>query len=124
VFEEMVLTSLRRKGYRIIRNEGYTGDGGVDGRAYLNDQHYLIQAKRYKDHIRAGDIEEFAKVCKRRKGRGLFVHTGKTGEQSRAIAYTQNIDIISGAKLLALLLTSEPRQMHLTELANLCFSQV
>lgn len=124
MFEEMVLTALRRKGYRIIRNEGYTGDGGVDGRAYLDDQHYLIQAKRYKGDIHAKDVEEFGKICKRRKGRGLFIHTGKTGDKSKSLAYTLNIEIISGAKLLELLLTPEPVEFSLTKEANKCFSHL
>ena len=36
VFEDMVLSALEKQGFKIIRNEGYTGDGGIDGRAYLN----------------------------------------------------------------------------------------
>ncbi len=51
VFEEMILTALKKHGFKIIRNKRYTGDGGIDGRAYKNDQHYLIQAKRYRKHI-------------------------------------------------------------------------
>lgn len=103
VFEEMILTSLKRQGYIIVRNDGYTGDGGVDGRAYLNDQHYLIQAKRYSGHIKAKDIEDFAKICNRRKGIGLFIHTGKTGDTAKEAAQKLNVKIISGVKLLELL---------------------
>ena len=103
VFEEMVLIALERHGYKVIRNKRYTGDGGIDGRAYLNGQHYLIQSKRYRKHINAAHVEAFAQICKRRKGRGLFVHTGRTGAQSRRVANHTNVEIISGARLLKLL---------------------
>jgi len=125
VFEEMILTSLKRKGFIIIRNDGYTGDGGIDGRAYYNDQHYLIQAKRYKGHIKANDIDEFAAICKRRKGRGLFVHTGKTGETAKARAKEKKMEIVSGTRLLALLLSEEERSdglESLTKYANDVFT--
>ncbi len=117
VFEEMILTSLKKKGYYIIRNEGYTGDGGIDGRAYLKDQHYLIQAKRYTGHIHANDVKDFAAICKRRKGMGLFVHTGKTGETAKKMAKDLNVEIISGVKLLDLLSTET-----LTEISKRCFT--
>lgn len=118
VFEEMILTSLKRKGFITVRNDGYTGDGGVDGRAYYNDQHYLIQAKRYKGHIKAKDIEAFAKICERRKGKGLFVHTGKTGDTAKAAAKTHKMEIVSGARLLALLLSEEERSDGLKSLSK------
>ncbi len=121
----MVLTALRRKGYIIVRNDGYTGDGGIDGRAYLNDQHYLIQAKRYTGNIQANHVKEFAKICQRRKGRGLFVHTGKTGDTAKQAAQELNVEIISGVKLLELLQTQEPiNAINLTKTANECFTQV
>tara|TARA_B100001989_G_C24539729_1_gene466792 strand:+ start:1916 stop:2440 length:525 start_codon:yes stop_codon:yes gene_type:complete len=118
VFEEMILTSLKRKGFIIVRNDGYTGDGGVDGRAYFNDQHFLIQAKRYKGHIKANDIEEFSKICERRKGRGLFVHTGKTGDKAKTLAKDKKMEIVSGARLLALLLSEEVRNDGLKSLSK------
>ncbi len=121
VFEEMILTSLKKKGFIIVRNAGYTGDGGIDGRAYLNGQHYLIQAKRYTGHVKAKDIEDFAKICIRRKGKGLFVHTGKTGDTAMKAARTNKVRVISGAKLLELLLTEKADAGELTKVANAVF---
>lgn len=127
VFEEMILTSLKRRGFNIIRNEGYTNDGGIDGRAYYKDQHYLIQAKRYKGHISANDVDEFAQICKRRKGRGLFVHTGKTGAKAKEHAKSKGIEVVSGVRLLDLLLSADPKDhkpepIKLTRIANGVFS--
>lgn len=43
VFEELVLSALARRGYAILRNERYSGDGGIDGRVWINGQCRLIQ---------------------------------------------------------------------------------
>lgn len=123
VFEEMILTCLKRKGFIIVRNEGYTGDGGIDGRAYYKDKHYLIQVKRYSGNIHAKDVKEFAKICKRRKGKGLFVHTGKTGETAKNAAKELGVEIISGIRLFDLLSAPNPDSLsiNLTLIANKCF---
>lgn len=109
VFEEMILTAHKQYGFKIIRNKRYTGDGGIDGRAYKGDQHYLIQAKRYRKHIDPAHVREFAEICKRPKGKGLFVHTGRTGAMSREVTYSAHIEIISGDRLLKLLLDGKPK---------------
>lgn len=124
VFEEMILTALKKHGFKIIRNKRYTGDGGIDGRAYKNDQHYLIQAKRYRKHINPAHVTEFAEICKRRKGKGLFVHTGRTGAMSREITRGVDIEMISGDRLLKLLLDARPKQtFSIQTLANSIFGK-
>ncbi len=104
VIEEMVLTSLKRAGHKIVRNKRYTGDGGIDGQVYIQGKHYLIQTKRYRNHINPAHMQEFALICKKRGAGGLFVHTGKTGPMSKERAREQNIEIISGEKLFKMLL--------------------
>ena len=107
VFEEMILTAIKRKGLRIERNKRYTGDGGIDGKCYVNGQLYLIQAKRYSGHINPAHVIEFAGVCKRHNSKGFFVHTGKTGRKSKSVFNNTNIELISGDRLLKLLSNSE-----------------
>ena len=63
IFEEMILTALKKRGHKIIRNKKYTGDGGLDGQITMNGVEYLIQAKRYKNHINAAHVREFALIC-------------------------------------------------------------
>lgn len=90
-----------------------------------NDQHYLIQAKRYTGHIKANDIKVFAEICNRRKGKGIFVHTGKTGNTARKAARECGVEVVSGEKLLELLLSDPPepkRTVKLTKIANKAFS--
>lgn len=104
VFEEMILTALRRRGHRIQRNERYTGDGGIDGQVRINRKLHLIQAKRYSNHISPAHVRDFAEVCRRQRKPGLFIHTGITSEQSREIAEEGNVEIISGRRLTRLFL--------------------
>lgn len=115
----MILTCLKRKGFIIVRNDGYTGDGGIDGRAYYKDQHYLIQAKRYTGHIKAKGVKDFAKICKRRKGKGLFVHTGKTGDTVKEVAKELGVEIVSGIRLLELLLSEPPELQNVIKLSDI-----
>jgi len=42
VFEEMILTALKQRGYPIKRNQRYSGDGGIDGQVIIKDHCYLI----------------------------------------------------------------------------------
>ena len=104
VFEEMILTALKNKGYKIKRNKRYSKDGGIDGQVLINNQHYLIQAKRYKNHINPAHVQDFVQICRKRKKRGLFIHTGKTGKKSQQIAKNSNIEIINGTRLLNMLI--------------------
>lgn len=103
-FEEMILEALEARGHKIKRNHRYTGDGGIDGRAWLNGELHLIQAKRYSGHIAPSHIRDFCRLVNTHECRGLFVHTGKTGNASRAVTNADpNISIISGQRLLDLL---------------------
>lgn len=102
VFEEAILTALRERGLRIRRNKRYTGDGGIDGNAWIGKQRVLIQAKLYTNHIAPADVREFARLCQRHRAMGLFVHSGRTGPASRK-QLTDELDIVSGERLLQLL---------------------
>ncbi|GJL71987.1 MAG: hypothetical protein NMNS01_11860 [Nitrosomonas sp.] len=103
VFEEMILSALKQRGYPIKRNKRYSGDGGIDGQAIIGNHCYLIQAKRYANHINPVHVQSFVRLCKKRRKRGLFVHTGKTGQKSERIARFSEIEIISGDRLLNML---------------------
>lgn len=102
VFEEFLLTLLNQNGYKIKRNKKYTGDGGSDGQAWLFGQHYHIQAKRYKNHISKQHMKEFIQLTIREKSKGIFIHTGKTGKETKDLAEQYDIEIISGDKLCKL----------------------
>ncbi|QJT82587.1 restriction endonuclease [Kosakonia sp. MUSA4] len=104
VFEEMLLTALSRQGLRIQRNARYSGDGGADGKVWINGRCWLIQAKRYSATISAAHVSAFGLLTEREGYPGLFVHTGRTGEVSReAFRRYDGIILISGQRLLWLL---------------------
>ncbi|WP_156294538.1 restriction endonuclease [Serratia oryzae] len=109
VFEELLLTAFARQGYRIQRNRHYSGDGGLDGQVWIDGQRYLIQAKRYARAITPTHVAEFGALVRREGCRGLFVHTGRTGTKSRAaLASFPEIELLSGQRLLALLIKDIP----------------
>lgn len=104
VFEELLLESFKDKGFEIIRNKRYTGDGGIDGQVIKDEKLYLVQAKRYSSAINPSHVQEFAEVIKKRNAfGGFFVHTGRTGKTSYEKLPGQNIEIISGDRLIKLI---------------------
>jgi restriction system protein len=103
-FEELLLESFAMRGLKVMRNQRYTGDGGVDGRVTIGGQTWLIQAKRYASAIRPEHVEAFALLCRRHGAPGLFIHTGRTGDLSRSLLDRhQHVELISGERLIALL---------------------
>ncbi|PJZ04195.1 restriction endonuclease [Pantoea rodasii] len=104
VFEELLLLAFERQGYAVQRNASYSGDGGLDGRVHINGECWLIQAKRYSRAITPAHVQDFDALLTRMGQRGLFIHTGRTGQKSRtASSSSQQLMIISGQRLLALL---------------------
>lgn len=104
IFEELVLEAFERRGCRVKRNKRYTGDGGIDGKFWIKKQLYLVQAKRYSNHISAAHVREFVTLCDQHKSKGIFVHTGRTGRLSKEIAdQCPDVTIISGKRLIQLI---------------------
>ncbi|QKX07725.1 restriction endonuclease (plasmid) [Aquimarina sp. TRL1] len=105
VFEELLLTSFKTKGYKIKRNKKYTGDGGIDGIIYdSNKNKIIIQAKRYSGYVNLQDLYEFNNLVYSNKAyKGYFVHTGKTGKKAHKHFKNSNIEIISGSSLINLI---------------------
>lgn len=104
VFEELILTALEADGFKVVRNDRYTGDGGIDGKVFLGKDLYYIQAKRYPGKVVTSHIVDFENIVIRDGVKGLFIHTGSTPLPGKDFAKRSNhIEIISGKKLLKLL---------------------
>ncbi|MFD1803636.1 restriction endonuclease [Mixta tenebrionis] len=104
VFEELLLLALEHQGLRVVRNTSYSGDGGIDGQVIIDNQYWLIQAKRYRYAINPAHVRDFDTSLQRRASPGLFIHTGRTGPKSRAFCSTSPcMHIVSGQRLLDLL---------------------
>ena len=106
IFEELILSAFSAAGYKIKRNNKYSGDGGIDGKVIVNGQVILIQAKRYSSYINGSHVEDFSHVCAKEGAVGLFIHTGKTTPHSRN-QHQGNIQLVGGDKLLKLLTERE-----------------
>lgn len=109
VFEELIIVALKKKGWKAKRSGGYSGDGGIDGKAKHGKDKYLIQAKCYTGYINRKHVQDFDSLCRETNRKGLFIHTGKTGKASwEAVedsnAYgINNVEIISGRRLMNLI---------------------
>ncbi|MBN6739615.1 restriction endonuclease [Acidithiobacillus sp. MC6.1] len=109
VFEELVLELYLLQGFRIRRGTRYSGDGGIDGWVKVPPSQNAspvwtpIQCKRYASAINPQHVADFSDLLSRHKKHfGLFVHTGRTGERSRAHAQG-SVRFVSGDRLLQLL---------------------
>jgi restriction system protein len=98
-FEELALESFARAGHRIKRGRRYSGDGGIDGHVWIDKRWVPVQCKRYAGAINPAHVREFSDLVF--PGRGFFVHTGRTGPQSRQAA--AGVTFISGQKLINLI---------------------
>ena len=104
VFEELLLTVFEEKGYGIVRNKRYSGDGGIDGKLIDNQGRTIyVQAKRYKNYIsKAHFIDFYGKVVEDDDCyRGFFIHTGRTSKV--LLRDNEFVEVFSGSKLIGLL---------------------
>lgn len=100
LFEECVLSAFENRGASIIRSPRYSGDGGVDGIVRYGQGKWLIQSKRYRSNITKSHVVHHVSLCARRKAKGLFVHTGKTGKGSAEVALgSSSVQFLSGRRL-------------------------
>jgi restriction system protein len=103
LFEEFVLSAFEEAGATVQRSKSYSNDGGVDGVVKLKGATYLLQCKRYRNHITAAHVKKHIEICAGSKSIPVFVHTGKTGKGSRSIAREGGIIMISGPSLIKLI---------------------
>lgn len=105
VFEELLLSAFAMKGFKIIRNKSYSGDGGIDGMIINNECLFLIQAKRYSSFVKREHIKDFELLITEKNAvGGYFIHTGRTAVKSHLEYKNSSIQIISGQKLIDLIL--------------------
>ncbi len=100
-FEELVLQACVDMGWKVKRGTRYSGDGGIDGHVRLPGDPYwtAIQCKRYSSAIDPRHVRDFSTLVYPR--RGFFVHTGRTGDQSKAAA--KGVVFIGGGRLTDLI---------------------
>ncbi|WP_195763756.1 restriction endonuclease [Pseudoduganella rivuli] len=106
VFEEVVLSALEDAGLFVLRSRRYSGDGGIDGAAWLPTWGLCaIQIKRYRSHVCAAHVREFCDAVRRQSySGGLFVHTGRSGASVYDYLAAGKIYLVSGDRLTRLVL--------------------
>ena len=105
VFEELILECYQVRGYQIVRNARYSGDGGINGQVIdVQGNRYLIQAKRYAGAVRSKHLREFAQLVAQQNCRGLFIHTGRTPKVT--INDFGGVQVVSGSSLIHLILNT------------------
>lgn len=104
VFEEILLSSFKKIGYKIKRNKRYTGDGGSDGKVWIKNKMYHIQAKRYKSYIKNKDMVDFIYLIRREKSKGMFIHTGVMGKKTKELAEKNKVKVLSDNLLYDLII--------------------
>lgn len=110
-FEEVVLSALEDAGAVVLRGRRYSGDGGVDGRFWLPGMGWrtaAVQSKRFGASVRPDAVSAFQQVLvANRHCAGLFVHCGRTGPLSWQAIAGSRVRVVSGDRLLRLLLVGE-----------------
>lgn len=100
-FEELLLCLFEANGFLAPRNRSYSGDGGVDGRAWRPSTGWIaIQCKRHSRAIDPASARKFALDVSSQGFRlGVFAHTGRTGEGMREALGGSGLLILSGSDL-------------------------
>lgn len=116
VYEETVLSALENAGALVVRNRRYTGDGGIDGRCWwpgLALRYLAVQCKRYGGAITPQHLNALSRqVTEGGHAGGLFVHCGRTGPASYEVLHGAPVQLVSGARMLNLLLRARLRSIR------------
>ncbi len=123
-FEELVLQAFADAGYTRLFNRAYSGDGGIDGRVWINDWRAVdpwfarnaprpplagwcgIQCKRYSDAVKVEHLRAFPEaLAQANLAAGFFVHTGRTPktEEPWRSAHLPPVRMVSGKALVLFL---------------------
>lgn len=87
VFEELLLLALERQGLTVVRNASYSGDGGTDGQVIIDDECWLIRAKRYSRAITPTHIRDFDQLLEQRTCCGFHSHRADRTHESGGLLH-------------------------------------
>jgi restriction system protein len=112
LMEELVLSLLEERGVFVLRNRSYSGDGGLDGRLWWPGRGWhAVQCKRYSSAINPAHAREFQSLVRARFRGGVFVHTGRTGDQSQEALAPAGLFILSGSGLTCSIKGGDPLRL-------------
>ncbi len=107
-FERLVQRLLRESGFIQVEVTGRTGDGGIDGKGIMRlgglwSFQVIVQCKRYKGSVTAGQVRDFRGAMVGRADKGLLVTTGNFTKDAVREATRDGapaIDLIDGDQLI------------------------
>jgi len=104
-FEALVGEAFRRKGYALTETGGGGADGGIDLALKKEGETYLVQCKQWKaTKVGVTTVRELYGVMAANGATGGFVVTsGVFTDEARAFAIGQNIELMDGKALHALI---------------------
>ncbi|MBO1996782.1 restriction endonuclease [Staphylococcus epidermidis] len=107
VFEELLLEGFERRGFEVIRNRRYTGDGGIDGRVKIDGQTWLIRPNAIATTA-VGHVRDFSDLLNATGARGFSAIPAKRAKAKSLIRGDSRMILVSGQKLLDLIATDAP----------------
>ncbi|MEO7481178.1 MAG: restriction endonuclease [Sulfuriferula sp.] len=104
-FEALVGEAFRRKGYAVRETGGGGADGGIDLTLKKEDETFLVQCKQWKaTKVGVTTVRELYGVMAAQGAVGGFVVTsGVFTDEAKAFASGQNIELMDGKALHALI---------------------
>lgn len=104
-FETLVGEAFRRRGYTVVETGGNGPDGGVDLVLRKGSELHLVQCKQWKAYKVGVEVVRslYGVMAARGAAGGFVVTTGHFTEDARAFAEGQNIQLIEGEQLLAMI---------------------
>jgi restriction system protein len=104
-FEALVGEAFRRKGYSVSETGGGGADGGIDLALKKEGETFLVQCKQWKaTKVGVTTVRELYGVMAAEGATGGFVVTsGVFTDEARAFAIGQNIELLDGQALHALI---------------------
>lgn len=104
-FEALVGEAFRRKGYAVRETGGGGADGGIDLALKKEDETFLVQCKQWKaTKVGVTTVRELYGVMAAQGAVGGFVVTsGVFTDEAKAFASGQNIELMDGKALHALI---------------------
>ena len=107
-FERLFQRVLREAGFYKVDVTGRSGDGGIDVEGIIRIRGFLsfrmlVQCKRYKGPVGAGEVRNFRGAMTGRTDRGLIVTTGHFTQAAKREATRDGvpeIDLIDGEQLI------------------------
>jgi len=104
-FETLVGEAFRRKGYSVLDVGGGGADGGVDLVLLKGRESFLVQCKQWKAYKVGVDVvrELYGVMAAKGATGGFVVTSGVFSDDAKAFASGQNIMLIDGSALHALI---------------------